>query len=110
MFPLLAFMLALPLLLGHACELWAVVGIVHVHETDQHSSDQHPDEKQVSCDVLVGVPSNIGGHPDVLPSLDAAAPRVFAPVPSLIVVAQRQESSGPPQRLPLFLLHASLLI
>jgi len=107
-----ALLLAVPLVLGHACELWALTGIVHVHETAHHASDHHhPDESQVACDAMVGVPSNIGGHPDALPALDAAtALRLVVPEPSLIAVARWQASHGPPRRLPLFLLHASLLI
>lgn len=113
----LIFVLTLLLLLGHACELPAFADVfAHSHEgahdsAHHHSSDHHGDDDQASCDALVGVRSSPSASPSVGPGLDA---RDVLPVASVvfsqIAAAPPRESSGSPRRLPLFLLHASLLI
>lgn len=117
----LVLMLSLLLSLGHVCELPVFADVVaHVYGAAHHAPDHHPDENQVACDAIVGVPSSTSGHPNLAstsgppnlgPSLDAAAtPPVIGTVPLRVAAAASQESNGLPRRLPLFLLHASLLI
>ena len=102
--------LAFLLVLGHACELPAVAGLVaHATEDAHHSADHHADENLLSCDA-VGLPPS-PGYLQVGPNLDVV---VALPVASAFLV--RLISSSPkysnrlPGRPPLFLLYASLLI
>lgn len=105
--------LVLFLVLGHACDLPAYVDVVSTSltaEESRHSGDGHQsDEQAFSCDLASATSSP--SH-----SLVAAAPEISvvlqvndrAPAP---MVARAFE--GPAKlafRLPLFLLHASLLI
>jgi hypothetical protein len=113
----LIFVLTLLLLLGHACELPAFAEVfAHTHESahdspPHHSPDHHGDDDQVSCDALVGIRSSTSASPGVSPNPDAReALSVATVVPSRNAAAPPRESSGVPRWLPLFLLHASLLI
>jgi hypothetical protein len=98
------------LVLGHACELPAVAGMVSdATEDTHHSADHHADENLISCDA-VGVPSS-PGHLQVGPSLDVAEVRpVTRQVPGRLIISSQEISKRLLSRPPLFLLHASLLI
>jgi hypothetical protein len=106
----LAPMLGFLLVLGHACELPAVADLLsHAAEDVHHSADHHTDESVISCDA-VGVPSSTGSlYLGV--GLDLAeVAAVDRAVPTRLIVSSRNDSDRPPNRTPLFLLHASLRI
>ena len=118
----LIFVLTLLVLVGHACELPAFAEVfTHTHEgahdstQHHHSSDQHGDDDQASCDAadarLRRARARRTGVRLQSRSLDACDGfSVARVVVSQVAAAPPRESSGLPRRLPLFLLHASLLI
>ena len=108
----LAPMLGFLLVLGHACELPAVADLLtHAAEDVHHTADDHTDESLITCDaVAVGVPSSTGSLHLGL-GLDLAEMVAVARlVPAPLIVSSRNDSDRPPNRPPLFLLHASLRI
>ena len=105
------FILVLLTLLGHLCELPIVeVLAAHAHAAEDEAADHHHDGSGQACDAVLGVkpPShascavglavNAQAHPCLSPGLVRGA--------SVAV----QEPDPVPRPLPLFLLHASLLI
>ena len=106
----LVLLLVLPLVLGHACELSGLVGLEsHPTEAAHHSTDDHSDENQISCDG-VGVPSNMASL-QAGPGLELAQPiPVTGPAIVRVVTLPLEDSKTLPSRPPLFLLYASLLI
>jgi len=97
--------LVMILVLGHVCELPAYVELV-----SHHSADGNADEQQLSsCDAVTVASS--AGHSQVWTGLDMA---VFLPAIDVWPVGRTLQSFDDPaklpSRLPLFLLHASLLI
>jgi hypothetical protein len=105
-------LLALLLVLGHACELPAYADVVispHLTGGAGHAAHDHADEPQVSCDPVDVLSST--GSAQVGPDLGAAQVVPLAsPVPVRLLTASREDSKRLPSRPPLFLLHASLLI
>ena len=92
------------LILGHVCELPAYVELV-----SHHSAEGSADEQLSSCDAVTVTSSS--SHSQgwtwldmamALPGIDASPVRRM---PQFF-----QDPAKPPSRLPLFLLHASLLI
>jgi hypothetical protein len=104
--PVLAFFLVL----GHACELPALAELVaHPTEATHHSDGDHGDGSLISCHA-VGVPTSqshlrVGPGPHVAEVLSVGRPAPVRPIVSSPDGSKRLLS-----RLPLFLLHASLLI
>lgn len=100
LFPILVVILVL----GHVCELPGYVEAVSHHPTEGNA-----DEQLSSCDTVTARSSS--GHSQVLTGLDMA---VALPVIDATPVRRTPESFDDPvklqNRLPLFLLHASLLI
>jgi hypothetical protein len=111
--PWLTAMLVSVLVLGHVCELPAFVelathatgatGADHHREVDHHSGDG-----QISCDVVDATntthpQAGVGPESAQISSTDRSVP-----VRAIGLLAE--ESSTPPPRPPLFLLHRSLLI
>jgi hypothetical protein len=105
------FILVLLTLLGHVCELpIAEVVAAHAHAAEDQASDHHHDGSEQACDAVLGVkpPShasctvgftvNAQAHPFITPGLVRGT--------SVAV----QEPDPVPRPLPLFLLHAALLI
>jgi hypothetical protein len=92
------------LVLGHVCELPAYVELA-----SHHAAEGNADEQLSSCDAVTATPSS--GHSLVWTGLDIA---VALPIIGASPVGRtRQSFEDPaklPSRLPLFLLHASLLI
>jgi hypothetical protein len=97
-------MLVVILVLGHVCELPAYVELV-----SHHSAEGNADEQLISCDAVTATSSS--GHSQVWTGLDMA---VALPVIDAAPVRRTPQSFEDParlqSRLPLFLLHASLLI
>ena len=108
--PWLVVVLGAVLVLGHVCELPALVDLVG-HATGsthhQHQADHHPGDSEIACDAVeaTNTPSiEVAGAPAMaIGSLGGLVP------PSRIGRTAR-ESITPPPRPPLFLLHRSLLI
>lgn len=92
------------LVLGHVCELTAYVELV-----SHHSAEGNADEQLSSCDAVTAMSSS--GQSLVWTGLDMA---VALPVIDASPVCRTPQSFEDPDklpnRLPLFLLHASLLI
>jgi hypothetical protein len=108
--PWLVAILVSLLVLGHACELPALadLAVAATESTHHHETDHHSDDSQIVCDA-VGIPNTVYSH--VGPGLEAlGAISVACPVPVRLVGSAPQGSTRLPSRLPLFLLHASLLI
>jgi hypothetical protein len=105
-------LLALLLVLGHACELPAYADLVissHVTAGAGHAADDHAHEPQISCDPVDMLAST--GSVQVVPDLRAAQVVPLGnPLPVRLVIASLEDSKRLPSRPPLFLLHASLLI
>jgi hypothetical protein len=99
------------LVLGHVCELPTFTALVrssHAATHDSHPHD-HSGTPQMSCESVDVVVTT--GHIGLTPILGVAWTVSAAdPVPAGIASAPRDGSTRPPDRLPLFLLHASLLI
>jgi hypothetical protein len=104
--------LALLLVLGHACELPAYVDLVissHVTEGAGHAAHDQAHEPQISCDPVDVLAST--GSAQVGPDLGAAqAVPIASPVPVRLLATSLEGSKRLLSRPPLFLLHASLLI
>ncbi len=112
----LALSLGMLLVLGHVC---GPLALVHAATLDaapdprHHAASDHPHDpghSAMSCDSAAIPPSTgLAG-----PSADRAAldlaPALQPPLASPPVAFVREDAKGPPGRLPLFLLHASLLI
>jgi hypothetical protein len=105
-------LLALLLVLGHACELPAYADLVispHLPEGAGHAADDHAHEPQMSCDPVDVLASS--GSLQVGPNLGAAqAVPLASPVPVRLLTVSLEGSKRLPSRPPLFLLYASLLI
>ena len=106
-------LLALFVVLGHACELPAYVNLVasahSAEDTGQHTHDQTHDA-QISCDPLDAVTTSTGSA-EVAPVLGAApAIPLGGALPVRQVITSLTDATRLPSRPPLFLLHASLLI
>ena len=105
-------LLALLLVLGHACELPAYVDLVissHLTEGAGHAAHDEAHEAQISCDPVDVLASS--GVLQVGPDLSAAQVVPLAsPVPVRPLAVSLEGSKRLPSRPPLFLLHASLLI
>ncbi len=90
--------------LGHVCELPAYVELA-----SHHSAEGNADELLSSCDAVTATSSS--GHAQVWTGLDMT---VVLPVMDAALVSRTLQSfedpAKLPSRLPLFLLHASLLI
>ena len=99
------------LVLGHACELPAFVGLAsHPAGNAHHSTDEQADVNLTSCDAAVAARSNTGCL-QAGPILDVVqALQVAQLVPVHPVTSSREDSRIWLSRPPLFLLHASLLI
>ena len=108
---------ALLLALGHACELPAVADLLghvlsHTRDTAHEASHSHsPDGNEESCEAVAGVRASSHPSHHVGSALSITGGPVLVTVVSVrLGAAAPSESSGPPRRLPLFLLHASFLI
>lgn len=105
--------LVLLLLLGQACEPPAYAGLVgslHAAEDRHHSGGgHHPGEPTISCDA-VGLTSS-PGCPQAGAALEiSGAPRADDSMPARLAARSFEGRVNVAVRLPLFLLHASLLI
>lgn len=104
--------LALLLVLGHACELPAYADLVmspHLTEGADHAAHDQAHEPQISCDPVDVLAST--GSVQVGPALRAAqVVSLGNPLPVRLVTASLEDSKRQASRPPLFLLHASLLI
>ena len=105
-------LLALLLVLGHACEwsAYAQVAITpHPAEASGHASHHSADDPELSCDPVDAVASS--SPTAMAPALCAAqVVAIDGPPQGRLVAESRQDSERPPGTLPLFLLHAALLI
>ena len=92
------------LVVGHVCELPAYVELV-----SHHSAEGSADEQLSSCDAVTAASS--AGHFQVWTGLDMAVslPAIDA-WPAGRTLQSFDDPAKLPSRLPLFLLHASLLI
>jgi hypothetical protein len=113
--PWLVVVLALFLSLGHACELPASAVLPHVHGAahDAHdASHDHPGEPaEIGCDAVPAVRGSTAAVEGDQGS-DAVAVALFVDV-GTGGLSRALASAAPlprSRRLPLFLLHASLLI
>jgi hypothetical protein len=104
--------LALLLVLGHACELPAyadLVGSSRTAEGSHHSADGHGDEHLISCDAAVAASgpsySQAGANLGVSMALSA-----IDRAPVRMVARSFEDAAKFSVRPPLFLLYASLLI
>jgi hypothetical protein len=98
-------------LLGHVCELpLSAMVASHAHADESEAPDQHSHESEIACDAVLGVrPSP---HAGVTVGLDVTAQShpFFGTIHLYAVSTAVHESDAVPRRLPLFLLHAALLI
>src|SRR5918996_1241656 len=105
---LLSFLVVM-LVLGHVCELPAYVELASHH----HSPEGPADEQLSSCDAVTAT-SNSGHyqvHYQVWTGLDmAVALPVIDAAPVGRTLQSVEDPARLPSRLPLFLLHAALLI
>ena len=101
--------LALLLVLGHACE-WSAYATVAITPHPAEASGHHSaDDPELSCDPIDALASS--GPTAMAPILGAAQVVALNSLPQGRLVAEsRQDSERPPGKLPLFLLHAALLI
>lgn len=91
------------LVLGHVCELPAYVELVSHHSAD------NADEQLSSCDAVAATSSS--SHFQVSTGLDVApALQLVDAAPMRRMLQSFEDPANLPSRLPLFLLHASLLI
>jgi hypothetical protein len=112
----LVVVLTLFISLGHACELPAAATFLHVHGAAHETSHDHspkPAEAEIDCDAVAGIRTICAGIDDRDGShtVPAALPighvvRTGEPLD----VARAEPASRFRRPLPLFLLHASLLI
>ena len=104
--------LALLLVLGHACEwsAYATVAITpHPAEASGHASHHSADDPELSCDPVDALTTS--GPTAMAPILGAAQVVALDSLPQGRPVAESRQGSGRPAgKLPLFLLHAALLI
>jgi hypothetical protein len=97
-------LLVVILVLGHFCELPAYVELV-----SHHLAEGNADEQLSSCDAVTA--TSISGHSQVWTGLDmAVALPVIDAAPMRGTPQSVEDPAKLPSRLPLFLLHASLLI
>ena len=106
-------LLALFVVLGHACELPAYVNLVasaHSTEDTGHHTHDQTHEAQISCDPVDAVTTSTGSA-EVGPVLgpEPAIPLGGA-LPVRLVLTSLSDPTRLPSRPSLFLLHASLLI
>jgi hypothetical protein len=105
-------LLVVVLILGHVCELPAYVELGSHHHADEshHSTEGNGHEQPGFCDAVTA-PSTSSQLHHVWTGLDAVVAR---PAVDAAPVLGNLESFGQPaklvSRLPLFLLHSSLLI
>lgn len=111
-------LLVVMLVLGHVCELPAYIDVAfHQHsaegEAHEHSHEGHAGEQLSSCEAVTAT-SNSGPfqvQSQVWSGLDVAVAVPVIDGPPVDRTLQVLKNPGKPQgRLPLFLLHASLLI
>ena len=105
--------LAVLLVLGHACELPAFsdrLAPVQAASGGGHD-DEHSHGPEIACDPVDVLPSASGPQAD-RPLVDSPAVSVILehPVPVRSAAMSLEDSKSWPTRPPLFLLHASLLI
>ena len=102
-------MLVSVLVLGHVCELPAFVELAaHATGSDHHrEANHHSGDGEISCDV-VDVTTAAYPQPGGLESAQIRASDRSVSVREIGLLAE--ETSTPPPRSPLFLLHRSLLI
>lgn len=92
------------LILGHVCELRAYVELV-----SHHAAEGSGDEQLSSCDAVTVTSSS--GHSQVWTGFDmAVALPIIDASPVRRTLQCFEDPAKLPSRLPLFLLHASLLI
>jgi hypothetical protein len=92
------------LFVGHVCELPAHAGLVSHHADESNGAEQLS-----SCDAVTATASS--GHSQVWAGLDmAVAVPVIGASPVRRTLQSFEDPAKVPGRLPLFLLHASLLI
>lgn len=97
-------LLVVILVLGHVCELPAYVELA-----SHHSAEGDAGEQLSSCDAVTATSSS--GHSQVWTGLDmAVALPVIDAAPVGTTPRSFKDPAKLPGRLPLFLLHASLLI
>ena len=105
-------LLVVVLVLGHVCELSAYVELASHHHSDgsHHSTEGNGHEQPGYCDAVTA-PSTSSQLHHVWTGLDVV---VALPVVDAVPVLRNLESFGKSaklvSRLPLFLLHSSLLI
>jgi hypothetical protein len=92
------------LVLGHVCELPAYVELA-----SHHSAEDKADDQLSSCDAVASTSSS--GHSQVSTGFDVApALQLVDAAPMRRTPQSFEDPANLPSRLPLFLLHASLLI
>ena len=101
------------LVLGHACELPAYPDLIewsHAAGESHHSDDaHHAGEPSLSCEPATAMPGS--GQPLVPSVLEiSVVPEVTEPAPAWLVTRSLEGFVRLASRVPLFLLHASLLI
>ena len=97
-------LLVVMLVLGHVCELPAYVELV-----SHHLAEGNADEQLSSCDAVTA--TSLSGHSQVWTGLDVApALQLVNAAPTRRMLQSFEDPANLPSRLPLFLLHASLLI
>lgn len=105
-------LLALLVVLGHACELPAYVNLVASAQPTEdagHHTHGQTHETELLCDPVDVAAST--GSVEARPALGAAqATFLDSVLPVQLRIASVEGSTRPPSRPPLFLLHASLLI
>jgi hypothetical protein len=106
--------LAVLLVLGHACELPAYsdrFAPVQAASGAGHDDDEHSHRAEIACDPVDVLPSAGGPHPDrQLVDSPVVLVTLEPPVPVRAAAMSLEDSKSWPSRPPLFLLHASLLI
>jgi hypothetical protein len=108
--PGLVALLVTLLVLGHICDLPAFVDVI-AHTTGSahhHQTDHHADDDQVSCDVVDATNTVVHQAGVALAALDVDS--IGGRPPIRLVGLAAHASVAPPPRLPLFLLHRTLLI
>lgn len=105
--------LAVLLVLGHACELPAYsdrLAAVQAAGGAGHD-DEHSHGSEIACDPVDVLPSSGGPHADrQLVDSPVVSVMLAPPAPVRPAAMSLEDSRSWPSRPPLFLLHASLLI